>query len=113
MWRPLKPVQRDPLTVVDARTVREEDLVPTPFIFPNLNAETFSVLHNTQHRWYYKHGMTPDEVLIFKIFDSKVDGCARRVPHSAFVDPEAGPEVPARESVELRALVFHENEHAS
>lgn len=44
---------------------------------------------------------------MIKCFDSKTDGRARAVPHSAFADPDAGDEVPARESIEVRALVFH------
>ena len=49
-------------------------------------------------------------MLLFKCFDSKVDGRARRVPHSAFVDERfegAHPLEEARESIEVRALVFH------
>ena len=44
--------------------------------------------------------------MLIKCFDSKVDGRARRVPHSAFVDPSTEHESP-RESIEVRALVFH------
>lgn len=46
---------------------------------------------------------------LIKCFDSKLDGRARRVPHTAFVNPEtaAKEEYPARESIEIRALVFH------
>ncbi|KAH8883272.1 hypothetical protein GQ53DRAFT_882826 [Thozetella sp. PMI_491] len=107
VWRPLAPVLRDPLAVVNAKSVPDSDLIPTPFIFPGLNAETFSVLYNPAHRWYFKYGLTPGEVLFIKIFDSKTDGRARRVPHTAFEDPSTSPEAPARESIEVRALVFH------
>jgi hypothetical protein len=49
---------------------------------------------------------TPSEVLLIKCFDSKTDGRARRVPHSAFVDEERVDEA-SRQSIEVRALVFH------
>jgi hypothetical protein len=49
---------------------------------------------------------TPGEVVLIKCFDSKTDGRARRVPHSAFVNEEFVDEAP-RESIEVRALVFH------
>jgi hypothetical protein len=52
---------------------------------------------------------TPGEVLLIKCFDSKTDGRARRVPHSAFIDEERENEV-TRESIEVRALVFNEND---
>jgi hypothetical protein len=58
------------------------------------------------HQWYYLFEQTPAEVMLIKCFDSKTDGRARRVPHSAFVDEEFEGER-ARESIEVRALVFH------
>jgi hypothetical protein len=35
------------------------------------------------------------------------DGRARSVPHSAFSDPTTPADAPARESIELRTLVFY------
>ena len=108
VWRPIKTVLRDPLTVAEANTVDESDLVPTGLIYPNRKGETLQVAHNPRHRFFYKRHQRPDEVLLIKCFDSKTDGRARRVPHSAFVDPATDREdVPARESIEVRALVFH------
>jgi hypothetical protein len=108
VWRPIgRPVQRDPLAVAEASSVAEGDLVPIPLIYPNRNGETYSVRYNPQHRWFYKRGLAPDEVLLIKCFDSKEDGRARRVPHTAFVDPTAPEDAPTRESIEVRVLVFH------
>ncbi|KAI1804816.1 amino acid permease-domain-containing protein [Daldinia bambusicola] len=107
VWRPIKTVLRDPLAVAEADSVGEEELVPIPLIYPNRRGETFAVKHAAGHRWFYKYGLAPQEVLLIKCFDSKTDGRARRVPHTAFEDPSAGPEVPKRESIEVRALVFH------
>lgn len=61
--------------------------------------------------WYYKSGLTPEEVLLIKCFDSKVDGRARRVPHTAF-EVRNTEDREARESIEIRALVFHEDDTA-
>lgn len=44
--------------------------------------------------------------MLIKCFDSKADGRARRVPHCAFIDEEMEGEN-TRESIEVRALVFH------
>ncbi|KAI4864402.1 amino acid permease-domain-containing protein [Hypoxylon rubiginosum] len=107
VWRPIRTVLRDPLAVADAHSVAEADLVPIALIYPNRKGETFSVRHADRHRWYYKRGLTPQEVLLIKCFDSKTDGRARRVPHTAFADPRTRDDVPARESIEVRALVFH------
>lgn len=116
VWRPISTVLRDPLAVADAHSVPDSDLVPVGLIYTKptpRRGETLSVKYNEAHRWYYKSGLTPEEVLFIKCFDTKTDGRARRVPHTAFVDPDTDREdVPARESIEVRALVFHENDTA-
>lgn len=61
--------------------------------------------YGESHRWHYLNEQTPGEVMLIKCFDSEVDGRARRVPHSAFVDEEREGEE-TRESIEVRALVF-------
>ncbi|ETI27037.1 hypothetical protein G647_10136 [Cladophialophora carrionii CBS 160.54] len=121
VWRPIHhPVTRDALTVCDARTVDESDLegltakLPAPqndtygTVSLGRAFETWAVKANPAHRWYYKSGMTPDEALLLKIFDSKKDGRARRVPHTSFQCEEdyGAP----RHSVEIRCLVFWEDQ---
>ena len=59
------------------------------------------------HRWYYVPRMRADEVLFLKCYDSKTDGRARFAPHTAFADPTTPADAPPRESIEVRALVFH------
>lgn len=62
-------------------------------------------------RWYYAEGMRPEEVLMIKCFDSVRDGrTARRCPHSAFSDPRTLGEEAPRESIEVRSLVFWEDQ---
>jgi hypothetical protein len=65
------------------------------------------VTYDAGHRWYYVPRMEPDEVLLLKCYDSQTDGRARFAPHTAFADPTTPPDAPLRESIELRALVFH------
>ena len=84
----------------------EDDLLPVQLIYPDRVGETFTVRPNLHHRWFYLREQTPGEVMLIKCFDSKQDGRARRAPHSAFVDQGAEAESP-RESIEVRALVFH------
>jgi hypothetical protein len=112
VWRPIKKVLRDPLALAEASSVSEDDLVPVGLIYPNRKGETFGVKYNDKHKWFYKHGIAPDEVILIKCFDTKTDGRARRVPHTAFSDDATAADVPARESIEVRALVFHENDTA-
>jgi hypothetical protein len=49
--------------------------------------------------------MDPNEVLIFKHYDSRKDQGARRVPHCAFDIPVSA-DVPLRRSIEVRCLVL-------
>lgn len=106
VWRPIKTILKDPLAVADAHTVPDDDLVPIGLIYPDRQGETYSVKPDPGIKWYYRYGQTPDLVTLIKCFDSKVDGRARRVPHTAFVNPETENEA-GRESIEVRALVFH------
>ena len=111
VWRPIKPIFKDPLAVADARSVPDSDLVGVGLIYPDRRGETYTVRPNKEHKWYFAYGQTPEEVTLIKCFDSKLDGRARRVPHTAFVNPQTAGEAP-RESIEVRALVFHEDQSA-
>ncbi|RMZ80624.1 hypothetical protein DV738_g2585, partial [Chaetothyriales sp. CBS 135597] len=111
VWRPIKTILKDPLGVADAHSVPDSDLIPVPLIYPNRRGETLAVRPNEAHRWYFLYRQTPSEVTLIKCYDSKLDGRARRVPHTAFVNPATVNEAP-RESIEVRALVFHEDEPA-
>jgi len=106
VWRPIKPIFKDPLGVAEASSVHDDELVPIKLIYPDREGETYAVKASPEHKWHYLFGQTPEEVLLIKCFDSKVDGRARRVPHTAFVD-EAFEDKESRESIEVRALVFH------
>lgn len=110
VWRPIKKIERDPLAVAEANSVPDSDLVVTELIYPNRRGETYAVRHNKGHRWLYRSGLEPGQVLLIKCFDSKTDGRARRVPHTAFEDGSVREGTPARESIEVRALVFHEDD---
>jgi hypothetical protein len=108
LWRPIRGPLRDaPLAFCDALTVKAEQLVPSDLVYQHRVGETYSVTFDPRHRWYYVPEMKADEVLLLKCYDSSTDGRARFAPHTAFEDPTAPPDVPPRESIELRALVFH------
>jgi len=109
LWRPIRgPLLDAPLAVCDAQTVRPDQLIPSDLVYPDRVGETYSVTFDPRHRWYYVPAMAADEVLLLKCYDSKRDGRSRFTPHSAFTDPTTPSDAPPRESIELRALVFHE-----
>src|ERR1700676_4377191 len=110
LWRPIRgPLLDSPLAVCDARTVKPNELVASDLVYPDRVGETYSVKYNPDHQWFYVPGMTADEILLLKCFDSETDGRARFAPHSAFIDPTTPPDAPPRESIELRTLVFQGN----
>jgi len=111
LWRPIsKPAYDWPLTLCDFRSIdRTKDLVPIALIYPDREGETFGVKYNPEHRWKYMKGMTPEEVVLIKCYDSIEDGSVSILtPHTAFEDPTTPEGSPLRESIELRALVFYE-----
>jgi hypothetical protein len=109
VWRPIRgPVERSPLALADASTVRAEDLVATDQVFPDRVGEIYHLAYHPAQRWYYAPRMTPDEVLLIKGWDSLDDGRARFTPHSAFELPDTPASAPPRESIEVRTLVVIE-----
>jgi hypothetical protein len=107
-WRPLfSPLQDAPLAVCDSRTVAAEDLVPSDLVYKERVGETYSVRYNPAHQWYYVPEMRRDEALLLKIADTRTDIPARFMPHTSFTDPTTPPDARARESIEVRTLVFH------
>jgi len=106
-WRPIgAPVVDHPLVLCDARTVRDGDLVPVERRGEDRTGELQVALHEPGQRWYYYPGMDRDEVLLFKTYDSALDGRARFTPHSSCKDPRAPEDAAPRESLETRCMVF-------
>ena len=107
LWRPINhPVYDAPLAVADARSVQFDELVPSDLIYQHRVGETYNVVFNPEHRWYYVKEQRPDEVLLLKCYDSQAT-VARFAPHTSFIVPDAPADAPTRESIELRTLVFH------
>ncbi|KAG1830296.1 hypothetical protein DFJ58DRAFT_824741, partial [Suillus subalutaceus] len=110
LWRPISHAAVDwPLALCDFRSVDvEKDLVPVALLYADREGETFGVKYNPNHQWKYLKAMTPEEFVLIKCFDSIEDGSvARLTPHTGFQDPNTPEGTPARESIELRALVFY------
>lgn len=107
VWRAIRgPIQSWPLAICDARSIDERDVVASDLVYPHRVGETYAFTYNPNHRWFYFPQMVPDETLLLKCYDSKDDGRARFTAHTAFDDPSSPADAPARESIEVRALVF-------
>lgn len=111
VWRAVSdPPQDVPLTVCDARTVENADLIVADAIFdepgkPEWSFEGWVVAHNPAHRWNWFPDMTRNEVLVFKTNDSDANA-ARCVPHVAFDDATCPADAPPRASIEMRAVAY-------
>lgn len=109
VWRSIKgPVLDTPLAVCDARSVDTADLVCGEVRYPQRSGEIYLLRHAARHRWSYFSAMDRHEALVFKQYDSQVSGVARFTPHAAFNHPDAPPDAPPRESIEVRCLVIYE-----
>lgn len=145
VWRPIEnPATDFPLAVIDWRSTEDADFIPVDLMYPKrsdsvhddddrgkeklpdaseydsianyeVKGETMGVAANDKHKFYYMHGMTPDEVMLLKCYDSfghgqpdGRDGIAVRTPHTAFVDPATPKDAPGRQSIEVRCLVFYD-----
>ncbi|KAH9067009.1 hypothetical protein EDB83DRAFT_2314989 [Lactarius deliciosus] len=111
LWRPIRHAAYDwPLALCDCDSIdRSRDLAPTTLKYPDHDGETYSVVWNEAHRWKYVRGMTPEEGVLIKCFDSIQDGSvAVLTAHTAFEDPTTPPDAEKRESIELRALIFYD-----
>jgi hypothetical protein len=106
IWRPIETIVKDPIAVADADSVPDADLVGADMTEEDFKGESWVVRHNPNHRWYYKHRMTPEDVLLIKCFDSNTS-VARRSLHSAFEDP-AHRARESRQSIEVRCLVCYD-----
>ncbi len=109
VWRPIRgPVERSPLALADASSVRQDDLIATDQVFPDRVGEIYNLAYAPAQRWFYAPQMNKDEVLLIKSWDSLEDDRARFTPHGAFNLPETPEDAPTRESIEVRTLVVIE-----
>ncbi len=109
VWRPIEPVERDPLAVCDASSVEREDLVFGPIGGKSAagvpHASGWNLSFSARHRWYYLSRMRPDEVLVFKLCDTdptRIQWAA----HTAIEDPATPSGAAPRRSIEVRTLAF-------
>ncbi|MCC8968590.1 hypothetical protein H8A95_41515 [Bradyrhizobium sp. Pear76] len=107
-WRALSPPPQDfPLAFCDASSIPPADLV---HVFQNKYGISIGALfphYNPAHRWYYLPDMTPDELFLFKGYDSDAH-YEPRSAHSAFDNRRAYPNATPRKSIETRFYVYYD-----
>jgi hypothetical protein len=107
LWRPIRgPVLDSPLTLCDAESLCEENLVASDLKYPDRIGETYAITYNPAQHFYYFPKMQPDEAVLIRCYDSARHGAHRFSAHTGFDDPTTPPDAPPRESLEVRMLVF-------
>src|ERR1700720_775185 len=107
VWRPIRhPVESSPLAMCDARSISLDDLGMWERRYPERVGQTYAIVYNPDHKWFWFPRMRRDEAIVFKVFDSSKDGRARWSAHTAFDDPTSPPNARPRESIEIRTLAF-------
>jgi len=106
VWRPLKTIKKDPLAIANWASVSpSRDIIANRMILSeHFWAELGQVKYDEGHEWVYMEEQTSEEPLVFKQFDSKVEG-GMTVPHSAFIDDRYMGEE-ARQSIEIKMFAF-------
>ncbi|UTW51051.1 methyltransferase [bacterium SCSIO 12827] len=106
VWRSIgASADRTPIAVADARTMRTEDFLATDLVYKDRVGEIYQNAHSDGQKWYWYPGMGGDEVLLLKCFDTATDGRARYTAHTGFENPDAAPDTPPRESIEVRTMI--------
>ncbi|MEM7765041.1 MAG: CmcJ/NvfI family oxidoreductase [Pseudomonadota bacterium] len=106
VWRPVEhPIQSSPLGFIRPATVAADDWMTIELVYPDRVGEILGVAANDAHEWFYLSQMTPDEVVIFNIYDNRGRS---HLAHSALdmAEPEGGHTL--RKSIESRTLVRFE-----
>lgn len=107
VWRSMAgPVLDHPLAFCDGTTVKPDHLVPVERRAKERIGELQTALYDAAQRWYYYPELQMDEALLIKTFDSESSGVTRFTIHTSFKDPRAGTDIPPRQSLETRSLVF-------
>ncbi len=109
VWRPLTgPVKTDPIAICAWDSIGESDMIPAERIYNDRVGGILNLSYNPDQKWTYFPDMERNEVILLKCFDSELDGRARWTAHAAFEDPNGpDPSLPARESIEVRTLIFY------
>lgn len=107
VWKPIRRVVEErPLAMCDVTSAPARDFFKLHLRYRDRDGENYVLRHSPRHRWWYFPGMTPEQVILLKTYESETDGRARFVGHTAFEDPTSSPDAPVRESVEIRTIAF-------
>lgn len=119
IWRSTKLdeiIEMTPLAVCDMRSVDPADIVfcdgmNTGNVRQFHKVVSQNLVYSPNQRWYYFPNMTPNEVLLFRQYDTRQEPLnLRAVFHSAVNDPNTAEDSPMRSTIEVRMQAIYERE---
>ena len=103
VWRPVENIiKSSPLGFIRPTSMQSDDWMDIDLIYPDRLGQILGVAANDRHDWFFKSHMTPDEAVIFNIYDSKG---RPHLAHSALDLPSDVHASIPRKSIESRTLV--------
>lgn len=116
VWRPVGyAVQRWPLLIVDYSRVKDFSFENNVARVQRSNDPKYYkshdnfIKHHPDYIYRYPSNLRPEEVIMFKDYDSRTDK-VRGCPHGGFQDDNTAEDAPARRSIEVRLFVFFDEE---
>ncbi|SVB07978.1 uncharacterized protein METZ01_LOCUS160832 [marine metagenome] len=116
IWRSTKLdelIETMPLAVCDMRSIDPNDIVfgdgmNTGNIKQYTKVVDQRIVHSPEQKWYYFPDMSPDEVLIFRQYDTRQETLnLRTVFHQAVKDPNTRSKAPMRSTIEVRMQAIY------
>jgi len=103
VWRPIEyTIQSSPLGFIRPDSMTPNDWMDIGLIYPDRFGQILGVAANPAHDWFFKSEMTPDEAIIFNIYDNSG---RPHLAHSALDLPGDADVTVPRKSIESRTLV--------
>ncbi|MBF7073538.1 hypothetical protein ISG33_09035 [Glaciecola sp. MH2013] len=103
IWRPIEEtIKTSPLGFIKPSSVNINDWVDIELIYPDRKGQILGLVNNPKHEWFYLSDMTPEEVIVFNIFNSKGKP---HLAHSALDVVGQSKASAPRKSIETRTLV--------
>lgn len=103
VWRPIEhTIHSSPLGFIRPSSMTEKDWMDIGLIYPDRFGQILGVAADPAHEWFFLSEMTPEEAIIFNIYDSTG---RPHLAHSALDLPGDDLVTVPRKSIESRTLV--------
>ena len=103
-WPP--PVESSPLAMCDARSISLDDLVISERRYPGRVGQTYAIVYNPDHKWFWFPRMRRDEAIVFKVLTRRKTAARAGPRIRASTIPPRRPTRARAESIEIRTLAF-------